>query len=179
MKEHELHWYDEVDTISANETDIIKHSEHQSEKNIKAFLDTIAYAEGTILFGDQDGYNVIVGGQLFHSYKDHPRILVNLPNLGIKSSASGRYQVLQRYWDHYAPILGLKDFSPANQDTYAINMFVETRALKDIETGNFDDAARKVASRWASFPNAGYGQPEKKLSELRDYYIKMGGKLNA
>ena len=42
------------------------------------------------------GYDVIVGGELFTDYSDHPRKLVTLnPNL---KSASGRYQLLSRWW---------------------------------------------------------------------------------
>ena len=43
--------------------------------NLKAFLDMIAVSEGTAGKGN-DGYNVIVAGNLFDSYDDHPRKLV-------------------------------------------------------------------------------------------------------
>ena len=36
-------------------------------RNLKAFLDMIAVSEGTQDHGD-DGYNVIVGGDLFEGY---------------------------------------------------------------------------------------------------------------
>tara|TARA_R110001599_G_scaffold353786_1_gene597701 strand:- start:4530 stop:4793 length:264 start_codon:yes stop_codon:yes gene_type:complete len=58
--------------------------------NVAAFLDTFAFAEGTPRFGDQDGFNVIVGGKTFSSYDDHPRQLVLLPAYQINSSAAGR-----------------------------------------------------------------------------------------
>lgn len=186
MKDYELkefNWFDEALLIPKHKVDklvedVKKGLAPTPEKNIKAFLDTIAYAEGTLLFGNEDGYNVIVGGSLFHDYSDHPRVLVNIPNHGIKSSAAGRYQVLQRYWDHYKKPLKLTDFSPSSQDAYAVNMFVETKALSYIEEGDFDEAARRVSSRWASFPDAGYGQPEKKLEDLRHYYQLAGGYIN-
>lgn len=181
MKEFKLHWYTEalLERTELKEVEEIKHECkkdcHSPEKNVQAFMDTIAYAEGTTLFGNQDGYNVIVGGSLFHDYKDHPRVLVNIPNLGIKSSAAGRYQILERYWDHYSKALKLKDFSTINQDLYAIQMFKEVKAYQDIRQGYFDSAVRKCASRWASFPGAGYNQPEKSLDRLRDIYIENGG----
>ncbi len=60
--------------------------------NQKAFLDMISISEGTYGKGD-NGYNVIVGGALWeHGYADHPRVLVDFPKLGIKSTAAGRYQ---------------------------------------------------------------------------------------
>ena len=46
------------------------------------------------------GYDVIVGGELFIDYSDHPRKLVTLkPKL--KSTGAGRYQLLSRWWDAY------------------------------------------------------------------------------
>jgi muramidase (phage lysozyme) len=56
---------------------------------------------------------------LFTSYVDHPRKLISLPKLGIKSSAAGRYQFLLSTWDDLHTRLGtrvLPDFSPESQD---------------------------------------------------------------
>ena len=39
------------------------------------------------------GYDVIVGGELFIDYSDHPRKLVTL-NPKLKSTGAGRYQLL-------------------------------------------------------------------------------------
>ena len=44
------------------------------------------------------GYDVIVGGELFTDYSDHPRKLVTL-NPKLKSTSAGRYQLLSRWWD--------------------------------------------------------------------------------
>ena len=69
----------------------------------KAFLDMVAWSEGTDN-GRQPtrnhGYDVIVGGELFTDYSDHPRKLVTL-NPKLKSTAAGRYQLLSRWWDAY------------------------------------------------------------------------------
>ena len=55
------------------------------------------------------GYDVIVGGELFTDYSDHPRKLVHAkPKL--KSTGAGCYQLLSRWWDAYRKQLGLKDF---------------------------------------------------------------------
>ena len=43
---------------------------------------------------------VIVGGELFTDYSDHPRKLVTL-NPKLKSTGAGRYQLLSRWWDAY------------------------------------------------------------------------------
>jgi muramidase (phage lysozyme) len=145
--------------------------------NRKAFLDMIAFSEGTSsIKGSDNGYNVIVGGKLFASYSDHPRVLVNLPKLGIKSTAAGRYQVLKKYYDHYKAQLGLKDFSPASQDAIAIQLIKECNALADIDAGRIKEAIAKCRSRWASLPGAGYGQHEHSTETL---LAKYDGALQA
>lgn len=145
-------------------------------QNRKAFLDMIAFAEGTILFGDQNGYDVIVGGSLFESYKDHPRKLV-VVRRGLQSTAAGRYQILARIFDHYRQTLNLPDFSPDSQDKIALQLIRECKALGDIDAGRFDEAVNKCKSRWASLPGAGYAQPEKQLNDLRLAYLRAGGEI--
>jgi len=75
-----------------------------TSKNMRAFLDMIAYSEGTDKAGQPTkdrGYDVLVGGGLFAGYADHPRKAIKLPRLGISSTAAGRYQILARYYDVY------------------------------------------------------------------------------
>jgi muramidase (phage lysozyme) len=143
--------------------------------NRTAFLDMIAYSEGTSTIPESDnGYNVIVGGGLFHDYSDHPRKLADLGH-GLKSTAAGRYQMLARFWDVYRQQLSLPDFSPGSQDQVAVQLCRECKALDDIDAGRFEEAVRKVRSRWASLPGAGYGQHEQKLDVLKEVYQKAGG----
>jgi muramidase (phage lysozyme) len=144
--------------------------------NRKAFLDMIATSEGTKGRGD-DGYNVIVGGQLFDDYGSHPRVRVFLPRLGVFSTAAGRYQLLARYFDAYKAQLRLHDFSPVAQDTIALQQIRERRALDDVDAGRFDCAVLKCAPIWASLPGAGYGQRENRISDLRAAYLNAGGLL--
>ena len=65
----------------------------------KAFLDMLAWSEG-IDNGRQKtrnhGYDVIVGGELFTDYLDHPRKLVTPPT---QPTGAGRYQLLSCWWD--------------------------------------------------------------------------------
>lgn len=144
-------------------------------RNVAAFLNMLAVSEGTFGRGDS-GYNVIVGGTLFHGYADHPRKVVRL-NARLSSTAAGRYQLLARYYDAYRKMLGLPDFSPASQDAIAIRQIKEQGALADIEAGRFDVAVGKVKNIWASLPGAGYGQHENSLEKLREAYIRFGGTL--
>ena len=141
--------------------------------NLKAFLDMIAVSEGTAGKGD-DGYNVIVGGDLFESYDDHPRKLVWI-RPGLASTAAGRYQLLKRYYDAYKKQLNLPNFSPLSQDLIAIQQIRERGALQDIEMGYITIAIDKVKNIWASLPGAGYGQHENKLDKLITSFINAGG----
>ncbi len=146
--------------------------------NLVAFLDTIAYSEGTDKPGQPTkdrGYDVLVGGGLFTGYADHPRKLIDLPRLGIKSTAAGRYQILARYYDVYKAQLKLPDFSPRSQDLIAIQLIRECKALDDIDTGRIADALGKCKSRWASLPGAGYGQHEHKVDTLIAVFKRRGG----
>ena len=150
-------------------------------RNVRAFLDMLAWSEGTDN-GRQPtrdrGYDVIVGGQLFSSYADHPRVLVDLPKLGIQSTAAGRYQLLRRYYDAYRKTLNLRDFSPLSQDLIALQQIRERRALPLIQSGKIVEAIAKVRNIWASLPGAGYGQHEQKLDRLLDVYRQAGGEVS-
>ena len=97
----------------------------------KAFLDMLAWSEGTDNGRQKTrnhGYDVIVGGELFTDYSDHPHKLVTL-NPKLKSGA-GRYQLLSRWWDAYRKQLGLKDFSPKSQDAVALQQIKERILLE-------------------------------------------------
>ena len=148
--------------------------------NLDAFLTMIAVSEGTENIGDH-GYNCLVGSTvahpvLFDSYADHPRIKVQLrPHL--VSTAAGRYQILERYYDAYRAILGLKDFSPESQDEIAEQMIRERGAFADVAAGRFDAAVAKCASLWASLPGNHYGQHQNALTDLRQAFTQAGGVL--
>jgi len=148
--------------------------------NLDAFLTMIATSEGTQEIGDR-GYNCIVGStpqkpHLFPSYADHPRLRILLRE-GLTSTAAGRYQILERYFDAYKMQLGLRDFSPASQDAIATQMIREQRALADVEAGRFDEAVSKCSNIWASFPSPSnlYGQHQNALADLRQVFSDAGG----
>ena len=95
------------------------------------------------------GYDVIVGGELFTDYSDHPRKLVTL-NPKLKSAGAGRYQLLSRWWDAYRKQLGLKDFSPKSQDAVALQQIKERGALPMIDRGDIRQAIDRCSNIWAS-----------------------------
>ena len=135
----------------------------------KAFLDMLAWSEGTDNGRQKTrnhGYDdVIVGGELFTDYSDHPRKLVTL-NPKLKSTGAGRYQLLSRWWDAYRKQLGLKDYSPKSQDAVALQQIKERGALPMIDRGDIRQAIDRCNNIWASLPGAGYGQFEHKADSL-------------
>ncbi|QMA41381.1 glycoside hydrolase family 104 protein [Citrobacter freundii] len=152
----------------------------ETNKQRKAFLDMLAWSEGTDKKGqptNNRGYDVIVGGSLFTDYSDHPRKLVTL-NPKLKSTAAGRYQLLSRWWDAYRKQLGLKDFSPASQDAVALQQIKERRALELIDSGDIRQAIDRCRNIWASLPGAGYGQFEHKADNLIAKFKEAGGTVN-
>lgn len=152
----------------------------ETNKQRKAFLDMLAWSEGTDKKGQPTnnlGYDVIVGGSLFTDYSDHPRKLVTL-NPKLKSTAAGRYQLLSRWWDAYRKQLGLKDFSPASQDAVALQQIKERRALDLIDSGDIRQAIDRCSNIWASLPGAGYGQFEHKADNLIAKFKEAGGTVN-
>lgn len=142
--------------------------------NVSAFLDMLAWSEGTsTIKASDDGYNVLVGGKLFDDYSKHPNILVDLPRYGIKSTAAGRYQFLYRTWMAIVRNYGFRGrFIPEAQDLAAVKLLTECRAIPHIEAGRISDAIRLAAPIWASLPGAGYGQREHKLAALLEIYAE-------
>ena len=152
--------------------------------NESAFLDMFAWSEiGPALLAVSDnGYNVIVGStpsnpNLFISYSDHPRKLVQL-RPGLVSTAAGRYQLLERYFDAYKLVMMLPDFSYSSQDAIALQQIKESGAQNDVRLGNFADAVIKCSHIWASLPGNTYEQSENKLADLQAAYIAAGGTLS-
>lgn len=153
--------------------------------NLKAFLDMIAWCEGTSTskYTKNNGYDVIVGGidspNIFTDYSNHPNVLVTVNNKGLKSTAAGRYQLLSRYYKAYKELLNLSDFSPASQDAIAIQQIKERKALDDIVNGDIERAISKVNNIWASLPNSKYGQPTRTINACIAKYKEFGGTVNA
>ena len=112
-----------------------------------------------------------------NSYADHPRITVN--KSGYSSSAAGAYQFIISSWDETKTIMGLKDFSPANQDLAAVGRIMARGALDDVKAGRFEAALKKCAREWASLPGSPYGQPVISLETARSVYLSYNGGIQS
>jgi len=146
-------------------------------QNERAFLDLIAYAEGT---SGPDGYRTMFGYRYFDSYADHPRQYFPFTDGAgrkLTTSAAGRYQFIARTWDGLRAKLNLPDFSPESQDAAALELVREKGALNDVRAGRVASAVSKVRKVWASLPGAGYAQPERDISSLVAVFQRSGGTL--
>ncbi len=140
------------------------------------FLDMVAFAEGTSTspLTQNDGYDVIVTGvdgpETFTDYSKHPfvgrmaKVIRRVPLLA--STASGRYQILFRFWDAYRKQLNLSDFSPLSQDLVALQQIKERGVIASILAGDIEDAIAECSNIWASLPGNAYGQPQRTVAEL-------------
>lgn len=128
----------------------------------RAFLDVIAFAEGT-----NDNYNVRFGHYTFSGYARHPRLIFCENSLC--SDAAGRYQFLSTTWDMVARALGLRDFSPPNQDRGALYL-MRSRGVSNTSNiysySQFSSAIYRLNNEWASLPGSPYGQPTRTMAAL-------------
>jgi muramidase (phage lysozyme) len=128
----------------------------------RALLDHIAGTESAGRYDVRYGGN---GDKTFQGYADHPRIyepITSGPDVGKTSSAAGRYQFIGSTWDQQAKKLGLKDFSPENQDTAAWDLAqTEYKAktgkdlltvLKSGDQAAISDVPRQLSGQWSSLP---------------------------
>ena len=143
----------------------------------KAFLDMLAWFEGTDNGRQKTrnhGYDVIVGGELFTDYSDHPRKLVTLnpklPNQQAPDATS------------FFPVGGMptakslpERLLSESQDAVALQQIKERGALPMIDRGDIRQAIDRCSNIWASLPGAGYGQSEHKADSLIAKFKEAGG----
>ena len=160
---------------------------------IRAMLETIAYAEGTR--SDRPGgkeYGTIVNGVVIKApynpdwigkrsenftitnFSRHPEVLVSWANGQDPSSACGPYQFLRKTWNWMAGY-GLGDFSPASQDLACVMLMQYRGMIAPLLSGNFDQAVINGSGEWMSLPkasggSAAAGQHALKLETLRQVY---------
>lgn len=142
----------------------------EAQKLLKA----IRYAEGT---AGPKGYQTMFGGGTFSDTSKHPDTVIS--SGGYKSAAAGAYQFLPTTWQSYAKRLGLKSFTPKEQDIAALALAREK--LKNIggiaalkKEGLSPRVSAALSPAWASFPTLSgksyYGQPVKSLESLQKIY---------
>ncbi|MCZ3293837.1 hypothetical protein NYZ61_16340 [Acinetobacter baumannii] len=132
--------------------------------NVQKMLNLIANAEGV-----KHGYNTLFGNERVDDLSWHPGVKKGFTQTDGKknvTTAAGRYQFLKDTWDGVAKQLGLKDFSPENQDIAAVALLAQNGALPSVLKGDFKTAVQKSGSTWASLPSSPYAQPKRSWKEL-------------
>jgi len=136
-----------------------------------ALLDVIAFAEGT-RGQSNDGYNVTFGFRTFATCEHHPRMLVCE---GLCSDAAGRYQFLSTTWEE----VGLKTFTPDNQDRAAIQRVVgrggHIPSDRPLSGAEFSALMDIISFEWASLPPGRFGQTAHSFGEVRSEYCRAVG----
>jgi muramidase (phage lysozyme) len=128
----------------------------------RAFLDTLA--------GPESGgaYNIKNGGAKFSDYSQFPEGV----GAGGSSTAAGRYQITSGTWGGLQKQLGLKDFSPANQDKAAWHLAATRYHAKtggdleaDLKAGGHErQITSALGAVWPSLP--GGSQSHQSLAEF-------------
>lgn len=148
----------------------------------KAFLDLIAYTEGTdrSIDRNQSGYNILYSYQTFIPGKSHPNRVICANNLC--SSAAGRYQILNfTYFNLQQDLLKsgflpFPSFAPQYQDQMALYLIDKKRRCLDaIDREDLTKAFLCLSYEWASLPPGIYGQPiVSKPKAIQVYYYYLG-----
>ena len=158
------------------------------EARVRTFLRMLRVGEGTV---GLKGYTTLFGGKNFtkppynKDFSDHPKIA--MPFGKTTSSAAGAYQVMgytldDKLMQKKRKLLNILDFSPENQDKFAIILLKYKRAAttkkplslldliikNDIEKGLIWHGSYE----WASLPPGRYGQPAKSMEQALKIYEK-------
>ena len=140
-----------VKQFEVNQMKQTKNLPSLNNNNIKAFLDLISFAEGNTTYKTHYGFK----NKLFNPRKEFPCKRVRV--WGITSSACGKFMIMDfTYW-RLKEKMGIKGFSPRNQDLMAIELIKEAGAYDDILRGDIEKAIIKCSGVWASF-DAGNGK---------------------
>lgn len=146
----------------------------------QAWLDAIAYAEGTAA---PDGYRYLFGSSAtnnlrFDSFATHPRIArsyTDLSGRSIITTAAGRYQINYPTFTEF----GGGSFTPAAQDAMALAITQRCGALPDVDAGRLQAALDKCGGRWASLPTSGAPQPHRTYAQVEAAFKRAGGVVAA
>jgi YD repeat-containing protein len=135
------------------------------DPDVKAFLKTVSWAEGT----EKYGYNTMYG--IDKSTTD----LSHFPGSRANgSSASGRYQIVKEQYEKIGQgELGLTDFSPRSQDLIAVQQMREIGVIDAVKRGDVVNAISDASRLWASIPKGPGAQDVSRYTMLRK--TKAGG----
>jgi muramidase (phage lysozyme) len=139
---------------------------------VRAFLDTLAFAEGNTNYDTAFG-STIKNPKVIEDLATHPNTTAG------GSSASGRYQFKTDTWNEAKKKLGLTDFTPESEDIASVYKMKTRGVLDALLANNFPLAIESGSAEWASLPFKdgksrytfnGVSQPIKTLAELQTVF---------
>lgn len=143
----------------------------------QALLNTIRFAEGTY---NKEGYRTHFGGSLFDDFTSHPDKVMAAG--GYRSAAAGGYQFMPKTWLAAQRATGVPDFSPVSQDAAALWLIKKRGVNPNTMNELTPEIANALAPEWASFPTlkgvSYYGQPNKKVAALQQFYNRQLKRLS-
>lgn len=121
--------------------------------NLNAFLKVLRLGES------DDDYSALYGGGSFSSFAQHPAIRTTSnpdPFQGSDNShAAGAYQAQPGTWRDFMASEGQCDFSPSNQDRFAVWDIKRRGAYSDVLMGDIEAAMYKLRAEWTSLADRG------------------------
>lgn len=172
--------YVKVNNAERQKTRLEENKEYLKNPNVKAFLDTIAQAEG----GDYDFKYGAVKGRKNDKWRITDYSLPPQKGSDGRTTSSGRYQInLSNWTENGKGKMGLVEFSPETQDLIAVEGLRQIGAIDAVVSGDMTIAIGKAAKTWNSLPlgkdmkNRVQGQPYIKYEDVLDYFKNNGGKI--
>jgi muramidase (phage lysozyme) len=130
--------------------------------NVQKGLQYINAYEGSPKANQGFGYREI------KDLSDHPNQAVTFNKNGDKTTAAGKYQIIDSTWKDQAKKQGLNDFSEENQDRAAVGILRDTGALDDLKKGDFESAKKKMGTQWSSIPGSTIGKATGQIPKLNE-----------
>jgi muramidase (phage lysozyme) len=175
-------------TVSLDAKQQVRRSENAEflkNRNVKAFLDTLAQVEGgdyhaKFGYGWAPGWKT--GKWTFSDESTHPGA-----GYGGSTTASGRYQVTKATWAELSvKAMGLSDFTPGTQDLIAVELLRNVNAIEPLISGDLKVAVGKASKKWEALPmgpglanrpinGKPSGQPYTEYGEVEKIYKNFGG----
>lgn len=141
------------------------------EKNVVAFLHVIRHGESS---HGAEAYQMMNGRE---SFAAPPWVHPCRVGAGGTSTAAGAYQALCKVWSDTAKEVPLSDFSPVNQERFAVYRMAWRGALQAVLDGDLDLAVSRCRKEWTSLPGA--TEQNQTMDTVRAVFVQYGGKLKA
>jgi muramidase (phage lysozyme) len=152
----------------------------QKDQNVRMFSDIVGRLE-TGKTGE-DAYRTGFGGGLIDNLAAHPNESKRFKQTDGKTNvttAAGKHQYLKSTWDELAKKTGVKDFSPASQETNFKQLLQDKGTLDMVANGDFQGAINRLGKTWASFPSSPHPQGKKTWDQTNAIIAEVTGQEQA